>query len=161
MKDIIAYILNDTARLYSRDLNMRIRDSGVTALQWRLLVRIANSPGIRQKCLADEIEVEAITLSRMVSRLVDGGLVERHPDSADRRAWKLLLTPYAHTLLKRLQSVVDEQAEIATAGLSTDETAELIDLVKRIRSNLSRRLSKESSTQFNVCVTPKADMLIN
>lgn len=146
MKDSIGFLLNDAARLYRRAFNARIRDEGFTALQWRLMVYLNRYPGIRQGPMADLIEVEPITLSRMVDRLVDSGFVERHADPADRRAWLLHLTARAENLLEHVRPVGADLNELACDGLSDDERDRLFTLVERVRSNLSQRATSKNTT---------------
>src|SRR3546814_16320676 len=99
--------MGDSARLFRRAFNARTRDSGITALQWRLITYLKRHEGIRQGPLAELIEVEPITLSRMVDRLVEAGLVERRADPADRRAWQLYLTPRADDLLGAMRATAE------------------------------------------------------
>ncbi len=148
MNETIGFLLNDTARLFRRAFNARTRDSGITALQWRLITYLKRHESIRQGPLADLIEVEPITLSRMVDRLAEAGLVERHADPTDRRAWQLYLTPRAHALLGDMRRTTDTLTEEATEGLSAAERDQLIALVGRVRCNLSRRdTTKETETE--------------
>ena len=139
MSETIGFLLNDTARLYRRAFNARTRDSGVTALQWRLITYLRRHEGIRQGPLAELIEVEPITLSRMIDRLSDAGLVERRADPADRRAWRLHLTPRSGELLNGVRQIAETLTDEAIDGLSEAEHNQLIALVERVRSNLSRR----------------------
>ncbi len=139
MNETIGFLMNDTARLFRRAFNARTKSSGVTALQWRLISYLKRQEGIRQGPLAELIEVEPITLSRMVDRLAEAGLVERRADPADRRAWQLHLTPRARDLLEVMRQTTDQLNEEATEGLSDAERAQLAALVGRIRCNLSRR----------------------
>lgn len=139
MTETIGFLLNDTARLYRRAFNARTRDSGITALQWRLITYLRRHEGIRQGPLADLIEVEPITLSRMIDRLAEAGLVERRADPTDRRAWRLHLTPRANELLSGVRQIAETLTDEAAEGLSEDERDQLIALVERVRSNLSRR----------------------
>ncbi len=140
MTETIGFILNDTARLYRRAFNARVRDSGITALQWRLITYLKRHEGIRQGPLAELIEVEPITLSRMVDRLVEAGLLERRADPADRRAWQLYLTARAADLLGGIRPAVEALNEESLEGLSAAERDQLVDLVERVRANLSRRV---------------------
>lgn len=139
MNETIGFLLNDTARLYRRAFNARTRDCGITALQWRLMIYLKRHEGIRQGPLADLIEVEPITLSRMVDRLAEAGLVERRADPTDRRAWLLHLTPSAGATLEGVRRTADAIVEEATEGLSAAERDQLAALVERVRANLSRR----------------------
>ncbi|WP_077148200.1 MarR family winged helix-turn-helix transcriptional regulator [Sphingopyxis sp. KK2] len=147
MSETIGFLLNDTARLYRRAFNARVRDTGITALQWRLMIYLRRDPGIRQGPLAELIEVEPITLSRMVDRLEEAELVERRADPTDRRAWRLFLNPRADAMIADMRGDTDALAEEATDGLSAAERDTLIDLVERVRANLSRReCQKEKET---------------
>lgn len=139
MDDNIGFLLNDTARLFRRAFNARVRDIGITALQWRMLMYLRRYEGIRQGPLADLIEVEPITLSRMVDRLVEAGLVERRADPADRRAWQLFLTPAASPLLDGVKQTTNALIAEASDGMTATEIQTLIELVARMRGNLSRR----------------------
>jgi DNA-binding MarR family transcriptional regulator len=147
MSETIGFLLNDTARLFRRAFNARTRDSGITALQWRLITYLKRHEGIRQGPLAELLEVEPITLSRMVDRLVEAELVERRADPSDRRAWQLYLTPRAGDLLSGMRKTADALTADATDGLTAAEAEQLVDLVERVRSNLSRRIcQKEKET---------------
>jgi DNA-binding MarR family transcriptional regulator len=139
MNDSLGFLINDTARLYRRTLDGNIRDLGMTSLQWRTVARLRREPGMRQSELADLLEVEPITLSRMIDRLADGGMVCRKPDPNDRRAWNLYLTDKADGLIRDLQSETARVEERALAGLSDTEREQLGGLVERVRANLSRK----------------------
>ena len=84
MSEAIGFLIHDTARLFRRELNERMRHSGVTALQWRLLAYLARNEGTNQVKLAEFLEVEPITLSRMIDRLADAGMLSRRRDPDDR-----------------------------------------------------------------------------
>jgi DNA-binding MarR family transcriptional regulator len=140
MSENIGFLLNDSARLFRRAFNARARDSGMTALQWRLLIYLRRNEGIRQGPLAELIEVEPITLSRMVDRLAEAGLVERRADPADRRAWQLFLAPDAEARLDAFRGTALALVDEATAGMSAEEVDMLYALVERLRANLSRKV---------------------
>ena len=139
MSETIGFLLNDTARLFRRSFNARTKGSGITALQWRLITYLKRHEGIRQGPLAELIEVEPITLSRMVDRLVEAGLVERRADPTDRRAWRLYLTARAADLLLSIRRTAEVLNDEATEGLTAVERDQLAALVERVRANLSRR----------------------
>lgn len=139
MTDSIGFLINDTARLYRRTLDGTLRDLGMTSLQWRTVARLRREPGMRQSELADLLEVEPITLSRMIDRLADAGMVCRKPDPNDRRAWNLYLTDKADGLIRQLQIEANHVEDGALAGLSADERQVLAGLVERVRANLSRK----------------------
>lgn len=138
-KDTIGFLLNDTARLMRRDFERRTRSLGLTRAQWQTLFHLHRNEGCNQVTLADLLEVEPITLARLVDRLEASGLVERRADPNDRRARLLFLGERAHPLLDELKSLGAETREIALAGLNEDERAQLWSLLTKMRANLSGR----------------------
>ncbi|WP_417621787.1 MarR family winged helix-turn-helix transcriptional regulator [Parasphingorhabdus sp.] len=145
MTEAIGFLVHDTARLFRRELNERMRHSGVTGLQWRLLAYLARNEGTNQVKLAEFLEVEPITLSRMIDRLADAGLLSRRRDPDDRRAWCLFLEAKALPLIDELRTAATLLAEEAQDGLSADERAQLAGYVERLRQNLSRKNSDSNN----------------
>ena len=97
------------------------------------------APGDRvaMEGLANLLDVEPITAARMLDRLQQAGLVERRPDPADRRAWRLHLTPRAGPLLGAARVKIDTMIDAALGGFSTQERTTLALLLTRLRDNLS------------------------
>lgn len=142
MEENVGFLLNDAARLYRRAFNARVKEEGFTALQWRLMHYLRRVPAIRQGPLAELIEVEPITLSRMIDRLEDSGFVERRADPQDRRAWQLFLTDKAQRLMDKMRPISDELNEASVHGLTAEERETLFRLASRVHQNLSQRTSK-------------------
>lgn len=132
----IAFLSTDVGRLFRKRFDAVARDFGVTGPQWRVLVHLDRTPGVNQVVIADRLEVEAITIGRMIDRLEKAGMVERRPDPADRRAWRLYLRDEAQPLLTKLRKCADDVMGEALAGFSEDEHEQLIDLLERVRANL-------------------------
>jgi DNA-binding MarR family transcriptional regulator len=139
MDENMATILADVARLMRRSFDDRARSIGVTRAQWQVLTRLRLHEGINQGGLAELLDVEPITLCRMVDRLQEGELVERRADPADRRAWRLFLTPKANAMLEELRPLSFEMIDEALFGINGAEQRALRSMLERIRSNLSRR----------------------
>src|SRR5258705_13669945 len=85
----LGFLLHDVARLLRRRFEQNARDSGLTRSQWQVLAYLANNEGINQSGLADLLEIEPITLGRIIDKLQVRGLIERHPDPSDRRGGAL------------------------------------------------------------------------
>ena len=58
---------------------------GLSAAQWRLLVRVVKEEGISQARIAELLEIEPISVSRLIDRMEEGGWIERRQDPTDRR----------------------------------------------------------------------------
>ena len=137
MQDSIGFLISDVSRLMRRRFDERARLIGVTRTQWRVLKFLQRGEGINQGGLADLLEVEPITLCRMIDRLEEAGLVERRRDPADRRAWQIFLTERARPLLEELGHLAEAMLGSALQGVSPAEYDAVMATLRRIHSNLS------------------------
>ena len=131
--------LADVSRLMRRSFDARARGIGVTRPQWQVLSALRRHEGINQGKLADLLDVEPITVCRMVDRLQEASLVERRTDPTDRRSWRLFLTAKAHELLGQLRPLADALLEQAFEGVEEKERVRLMETLERMRLNLTRR----------------------
>jgi DNA-binding MarR family transcriptional regulator len=144
MEENIGTMLAQVSRLLRRSFDERARFIGVTRPQWHVLSLLKLNGGINQGRLAVLLEVEPITLGRMIDRLQDARMVERRPHPSDRRAWRLFLTERGETLLAELRPFAHETYEMALEGVSEDERAAVMSALGRMRTNLSRRQSLDA-----------------
>ena len=145
MTDTFGFLLSDTARLLRKRFDERARQHGATRAQWKALLGISRHEGINQGGLAELLEVEPITLCRLVDRMEEAGLVERRRDPKDRRAWQLYLTQKAHPVLEELHATAAELMEQALRGISGEQADMMTDLLNRIRDNLDPVAPKEAA----------------
>jgi MarR family transcriptional regulator for hemolysin len=141
----IGYLLADNSRLARRAFDERVRADGVTGPQARLLLTLDRIPGENQGHYAELLDVEPITLCRMVDRLEDAGLVERRADPDDRRARRLHLTAKSREKLTRLRERLDEMVDEMLAGLSAGEREQFARLLTVVRSNLAAQRELEKA----------------
>jgi MarR family transcriptional regulator for hemolysin len=138
-KNSVAFLLHDVARQIRYRFDARARALGVTRPQWRVLLYIARREGPTQSELADFLEVERITLGRMIDRLEEAGLVERRADPLDRRVWRLHMAAAAHGVVEKLALIASELEEEALSVLAPAEQTMLREALTRIRDGLGRR----------------------
>ena len=139
MKESPFAIIGDISRLARRSFDARAREIAVTRPQWQVLVVLNRHEGVNQGGLAELLDVEPITVCRMVDRLQEADLVERRPDPADRRSWRLFLTVKAAELLAQLQPLGEQLEVEAFAGFSSEERVMVIAMLERVRHNLVPR----------------------
>ncbi len=125
----------ETAHALRKAFDRRAVGLGVTRAQWKVLFRLERRPGLRQIELADMLDIEPITLSRIVDRLEEGGLVERKPDPADRRAWRLHVTAKAEPLIAKLRAVADDMIAEAFSGIDPKDLEIARRVLARAREN--------------------------
>jgi MarR family transcriptional regulator, transcriptional regulator for hemolysin len=134
----VGVLLVDVARLLRRNFNRRAQALGLTQPQWQALARLSQNQGMNQACLADLLEIQPITLTRLIDRLEAAGWVERRPDPADRRVQRLYLTLKAEPLLDDMRALAAETREEAMQGLSDRQRKQLIQTLQTIKGNLVR-----------------------
>ena len=134
-----AFEVVETARLIRREANKRAAILGATKAQWRVLARLhRGGGGLRQIELADALDVEPITLCRMIDRLEDAVLVERRRDETDRRAWRIHLTAEAAPVLVKLEAMGIAFNADMLAGIAEADREAALRVLARIRRNLDQ-----------------------
>ena len=113
----LMFLLHDVARLIRVDADKRARAHGMTRAQWGILIWLERQPGLSQKELAEILEVEPITVARLIDRLEARGMVERRPDPKDRRIWRLHLCPPAYPVLREIDRQREQMRALVTDGL--------------------------------------------
>src|SRR4051794_39831478 len=136
--ETLPFEISETAHALRKAFDRRACGHGVTRAQWKVLFRLTRDPGLRQIELADMLDIEPITLSRIVDRLEEAGLVERLADPSDRRAWRLHVTARAQPLIEKLRAVADEMISDAFAGIDPAQIAITRSVLERVRENASR-----------------------
>jgi DNA-binding MarR family transcriptional regulator len=131
----VAFALYDTARLLRKTIDQKVRGIGMSHAQWAILAAVARSDGPRQVDLASEMDLEPITVARMIDRLEAAGLVERRADPGDRRARRLYLKPDATPTLHSLKALGEEMMAEAMAGISKDDIDTAVGVLERMRCN--------------------------
>jgi DNA-binding MarR family transcriptional regulator len=111
------FVLHDVALLLRKRFEQNARGSGLTRSQWQVLAYLAQNDGINQSGLAELLDVEPITLGRIVDKLEAPGLIERHPHPSDRRIWLLRLTTAARPKLTQVRKLGDVTRGEALAGV--------------------------------------------
>jgi MarR family transcriptional regulator for hemolysin len=138
MDSNFAFEVAETALVLRREFDRRAAEFGVTRAQWRVLARLARQDGLRQVELAEALDVEPITLCRMLDRLEEAGLVERRADEEDRRAWRIHLTAQAGPLIETLHAIAENFLADALSGIAEAEQARVRDVLARVRANVAR-----------------------
>jgi len=133
----LPFEISETAHARRKAFDRRACGHGVTRAQWKVLFRLERQPGLRQIELADMLDVEPITLSRIIDRLEEAELVERVSDPSDRRAWRLHITAQAQPLVEKLHAIADEMIAEAFAGIDPKEIEITREVLGRVRENAS------------------------
>ena len=136
----IGFALHDAARLLRTYADQRARELNTTRAQWAVLARLQRCEGVKQKELAQTLDLEPITLSRLVDKLAAAGLVERRDDPADRRGHRLYLTDEAAPTLAALGALAEDVMGRALSGLDENAIRAVRDGLMTMKANLKAEL---------------------
>src|SRR5262245_19228482 len=134
--EFVGAMIADVARLLRTAFDRRVRKLGLTRAQWLGLTRLYRRPGASQSEFADMMEIEKATAGRMIDRLEAKGWVERRAQNGDRRIKRIYLTPEAERVHKRIWRIAEATVDDALADLSSQESAQLMRLLARVKKSL-------------------------
>ena len=141
----LAFTIMDVARLMKTFADQRARQYGMTRAQWAVLVRLDRSEGLKQSELAEILDLQPITLTRLLDRLAQNDLIERRADPNDRRANRLFLTPAARPLLEHLAKLGTEMMGTVLEGLDGKTLTQLQTDLEKVRENLRGAINRNST----------------
>ena len=137
--------LSDVARSMRTFIDQCAREHGMTRAQWGVLVRLERQEGMTQAEMAETLEIQPISLVRLIDRLCDHGLVERRPHPRDRRANLLYLTEKGRTTLARLTPLAKDIAADVLASLDEAEVADVLRKLLLIKNNIRQASAKRGT----------------
>lgn len=129
-------LMQDVARLMRRDFDRRAKSLGLTQAQWQALLAISRQEGLTQIALAEHLEVQPISVARLIDRMENAGWVERRPDAFDRRAVNLYLAEKSRPLLDKIFECALQTRARAFAGIGEQQQEQLTSLLLQIKGNL-------------------------
>jgi DNA-binding MarR family transcriptional regulator len=136
--ETLPFEIGETAHALRKAFDRLAVGLGVTRAQWKVLFKLTRRPGLRQVELADLLDLEPITLCRIVDRLEEAGQVERTRDPDDRRAWKLHVTAKAQPLIEKLQAVGATLVDQTFGGIDPKEIEIARKVLAQARENAGR-----------------------
>src|SRR6195256_5460043 len=134
-RQLVAQLVEST-RLLRNYIDNRAKGRGTTRAQWIVLFRLRQQEGLSQVDLAEVLELQPISLVRLLDRLVEHGLLERRPDPRDRRANKLFLTPSGRQLVDDLDSLRDAIATDVLRDIPPDALQTSLDTLVEVTERL-------------------------
>jgi DNA-binding MarR family transcriptional regulator len=132
----LGFLLADINRLARREFDRRVRPLGLTRAQWLFLFHLDRQPGATQSELAEQLQMEKISVSRQADRLQRAGWIERRDSRVDRRAYHLYLTPRATRIVEKLDDTATSLRTDYLRGVPLARRSALVADLARIKANL-------------------------
>lgn len=139
----VGFLMHEVSRLMRRDFNRRVQSLGLTQAQARAIAHLSRNEGINQAALAEILEIQPISLARLIDRLAGAGWVERRPDPRDRRAVQLHLTEKAGPILAEMWDLAAETRELAMAAIPEARRDALIATLQDMKRNLTEAEARQ------------------
>ncbi len=141
----LAFLIKDLARMTRTYADQQAAQFGMSYAQWAVLSRLSRAEGLKQSELADVLDIQPITLTRLVDRLCENGLIERRADPADRRAKRLFLTPAARPVVERLGALSEELTATIFRGIEPADVSLIIARLTIAKENLRNEIQKKTA----------------
>jgi DNA-binding MarR family transcriptional regulator len=132
----LGFLVADISRLLRRNMDRRLQSLGLTQAQWRALVYVSRSEGMSQAALAESLEIQPITVTRLVDRMESAGWVERRTHPLDRRTVQLHLTAQSQPVLEEMHARAADTMNEATRGVAMRAQRQLASTLEQIKQNL-------------------------
>jgi MarR family transcriptional regulator for hemolysin len=130
------FTLAELQRLVRAYADKQAARYGITRAQWAVLAKVERTEGLKQSELAEQMEMQPITLTRLIDRLCDNGWIERRDDEADRRVNRLYLRKAARPLLGKLSGLRSELTATALDGINPADAHRLLAQLVLIKENV-------------------------
>ena len=140
----IAVSVIDVARMLKTYADQRARQFGISRAQWTVLIRLDRCEGLKQSELADILDLQPISLTRLLDRLAGNGLIERRPDPNDRRANRLYLTPAARPLIEELSHLGEDMMATVLEGIDDASREQLLRDLGVMKDNLRAAINRQT-----------------
>ncbi len=140
-----AFTLNDVARMLRTYADQKAAQFGITRAQWAVLVRLDRSQGLKQSELAEMLDLQPISLTRLLDKLAECGLIERRADPIDRRAKRLFLTPAAHPLIEKLGDLGEDLMATALRGVAPESVEQMVEYLDVVKENLRQAIQHRTA----------------
>ena len=130
------FTLGEVQRLVRAYADKEAARYSITRAQWAVLAKVERNEGMKQTELAEQMEMQPITLTRLIDKLCDNGWIERRGDESDRRVNRLYLRKTGRQLLGKLSGLRSELTATALDGISSTDSHRMLTQLELIKENV-------------------------
>jgi MarR family transcriptional regulator, transcriptional regulator for hemolysin len=146
------FTLGEVQRLMRAYADKEAARYGITRAQWAVLAKVERFEGMKQTELAEQLEMQPITLTRLIDKLCDNGWIERRGDETDRRVNRLYLKKAARPLLGKLAGLRSEITATALEGIHPADAHQMLTQLEAVRENVRNAIQNNNGEE-----TPKKE----
>lgn len=139
------FTLGEVQRMVRAYADKQAARYGITRAQWAVLAKVERAEGLKQTELAEMMDMQPITLTRLIDKLCDNGWIERRGDQNDRRVNRLYLRKAARPLLGKLAGLRSELTATALEGINPADAHRLLDQLDLIKENVRNAIQNPAN----------------
>ena len=141
------FTLGEVTRMVRAWADREAARYGITRAQWAVLAKVERTEGLKQSELAEQMEMQPITLTRLIDKLCDSDWIERRNDASDRRVKRLYLKKAGRTLLGKMSGLKSELTANALDGISPTDAHRLLTQLESIKENVRNAIQTSGAEQ--------------
>jgi DNA-binding MarR family transcriptional regulator len=130
---VLTSLVTQVARGLRTALDQRFGELGLTSQQAGVLLHVSGGTTSPRK-LADLLGTDTAGMTRLVDRLAEKGYLDRVPDTADRRAITVALTPAGRKILPAIKPIFDDVADTITAGIPAEVLPDVLKALEAMQA---------------------------
>ena len=142
------FTLGELHRLLRAYADKEAARFGITRAQWAVLAKVERSEGMKQTELAELLEMQPITLTRLIDKLCGAGWIERRSDATDRRVNRLYLRKAGRALLGKMSGLKSELTATALEGINPADAHRLLSQLEQIKENVRNAVQTTNGGQL-------------
>ena len=142
------FTLGELYRLLRVYADKEARRFGITRAQWAVLAKVERSEGMKQSELAELLEMQPITLTRLIDKLCDSDWIERRSDASDRRVNRLYMKKAGRALLGKMSGLRSELTATALDGINPADAHRLLAQLEQIKENVRNAVQSPNGNQL-------------
>ncbi len=142
MEQSFHYLLMADQAVFQKRLLNALKKASLTAGQPKVLDYLKDHDGAGQKEIAAACHIEPATLTSVLNRMEEKGMIERRMRNGNRRSLYVFLTEKGKELSDVVEREFDRAEEQALAGFSPEEREECRRMLRRICENLTENVKE-------------------
>ncbi len=133
----LGYRIKLLSQVMGRKFQERLEPFGLTTFHWVVLCCLWEDDGLATSSIGERLQQVGGTLTGVLDRMEERGLVRRERDTRDRRIWRIWLTEAGKQLEEVLPPIAVEIREEAMAGMAVPDRELFSILIDQAIANLS------------------------
>lgn len=139
MRSTFHSLLLSTHLIFHKKVFANLSDTGLTFGQPKVLDYLKDHDGCVQKDIASACEIEPPTVTSLLRRMEEAGLIERKGLHGNRRSLYVFLTDKGRCAQEKVSDVFDQLETVAFEGLTKEEADVFMNLFSKINQNLTKQ----------------------